>query len=1593
MADLIGEAFVRVSADTEPAENSMRRLAADFDRRMADMDRQKAEATISGNMRELDKVILRAKDEIAGLEKEKAEVEITGDGSDLANAIKIAKAQLKDLERHKTHLNIEYKDLQAANKELARSNKLQQENARMTSAANRERVKATQAARRESEAVLRSARDVDKLRIAYAKVYGERKRLEKSARGRIGFPSQTDIRALKAASSEMDYLGHKIKQLGGNIADIDPDMEHHEGLLRSWASSLSSVRLQLGFFSATMRQLGIGLVALGPLITGLLGAATSLIGVLGTGLAGGLSVASAGLAGFLLTAGGIGLVMKPAIDEFKEAHKATEAYAKAVLKYGKNSDQAKTAQEQMNHVLAGISPTARQAAKGWEKMKASWSSLTGGTKGDILGMLNSSIKTANSLLPTFARETVKSTKVASEAWDGWMKGLRSSEAKKLLSDTMAGFRGAIPGIASGLGSIAAAFGRISASASGFLPELSRGFDDWANKIEAAVGGGDKLDSGMERLITHFRDLGHLTQSTGSFLTHMLSTSADSGDDLVKTLTRVMDRWDDWVQSTGGQESLKRFFSEAADESKSLFSVLGHFTQIMFQIGRATAPITEGFMEVAKVIGDLLTSIPQLGSALKIAGVAGATLWAVGRVRAFASAVRGAAAAMGIFTAAEAAAGVAGTGPEGVFGSKGGTKGAGRMAALSRLGSLGMMVAAGVGVATIGMIKLEGAIDNSNDSLSETAPLMEQAGKAWEVAFGRAPRQADMLNAVLDKQVSLSHQLQVARKRAADAQPGSAKELTAQRQVAALERQQIQNQVQLGQRRTQVVAAARGELQSARARIQAARDLIKASSEERKGLEMAGVGPGTDKYDERLRAEARAHREIAAARRDAAEAGAALAASTVNVRRQSEGLVPVTQKTVEQLRELQEFAGRRATGRVSRFVDPEDVARAAKLANNLRDVGRGSQAKNILINSKGAEQTIGKLRQLQQASAKVDRRTISINARTKGSDQAKQQLTGLARQSQRISGTRATLRILANTTNAEQAANRIEAHLKAVALRRYQAKIEAADLTKGPLSNAERNMLAVAQRQYRAELKGIDNASNPAKTAKRAIDQVKSKSVNVGVTGATQAQGEVAALQSAIDSLHGKSVYVGLTGPGANKYEGGPSMYMKAFALGGDVRQRMLDRAAEQAVVRPGNRSQKISRPTMLTGEEAPRHNEYVIATNPAYRSSNERYLGAAANEMGYEVVPAYAKGKAGLAKAKKASAPGGGEASGWNQDDIRRVLSKRPKNADTSEKHFDPVRRLYSPKELNRAASLIERFGREYNAERGREEGEIAAGRMQEWDWTKLRGYLTKQQGARSQMSGILTKTAKKEITDHSRPAIKFLNNTGSATNVARLRKEANASAAEASAAKKQPGESDASYNKRKAGLKKDATAKMARYKQVKREADEAKALLKEAKKQRSELDNAKVERETDITETGTELQYLSDVEQGLVDKPYENSAEKAKRKEEEIQDSVGSAPSLAEQTSTYNTAREDLYRQFASNITGTPSSGGIVGAGYGSAAASGASPASIGYGPGGSSGGLQVVAGSGAGGKVVSVTNNFAAPPPDPHTWTAQQSFELGNL
>jgi hypothetical protein len=1683
--DLIGSAHVDIHVNAGPGEAELAAFKAKVDRDFAELERKKAEASLQLKSTEFDRKIKEAKDELDYLNMRRAQATVDLAKKHFDEKIAAAKAQIKDLDKQRATIRIDTKELRAA---AAQERLLAKERGLSERAALQQAKAEKRLATARDKAVTRAIKEraeLAKLSAEYEKLRGRQIALQKSARGIFSSRSVAlatkEGRALARVGTEADYVKHRIEKLGGSVVDLDPAIQRNNTLLGRWLDRLGDTSIRIGPITTSIKGLGVGLGLLGPLIFELGGGLVSLVGTLGEGLAGAATVGAGALSGLALSAAGISFIVGPMIGEFKEVTSAAEALHKAELKYGKGSTEAATATEKLNHQLHGVSAGAREAFHAYGGIKDEWKSLTAAARPAAFDAFGESLKTVQALLPAFASESVKTTQVASRAWSGWMKSLRSGEAQSILKSIMSDFRASIPGLTDGLGSLIAMFGRLSAAGAHFLPGLSNGFAEWADNLESAVGGGKELERDVGGLVNQMRDLGHLAQDSGSFLVHLFDASADSGNDLVKSLDSVIQRWDKWTQTAEGKRGLNEFFEDSEETSKNFMSTLGHLMQLLFQFSRATAPVANGLLKIATFIGDLVQSANDLVGVKQIfqgLGIALAGLWVAGKAMAFANGIQavtkslyGLAAGTAAVEAAQAgglgsilfgrgrkATTVASTGDDAARAAKqlalfGGAAGAAEAATGGLAARAGLLAAAlnpavliPVGV-TAGLVGLALLLKEDRRSIEDIREEFRDAGQQISSSMTESAAHVDQFIASQHRSIKANNAAAAARARLINLQKENApaeKVTRAVEDLAAAEKQQVATSMARGVFNRRQIQDQRQLVAGARQRVATAKEEIRVLSLNRQqyneGNEMQRLGFDLDKNTREL---ARAKRDLATASRDVAAAQKQEAVTAIPYERQLKGLAPITQQAANGLRKLAETIGVTATRKIGKFVDPKDVQRVTELGNKLTKLGRGGQVKSVAVKSQGADQTIAKLQRLQKQTNRVEsaRATIKVGA---NDQQAQSKLKRLSALSQRLAGTKSTVQILARSDNAEQAIQRLKSNLNRLVTKQYKAELKAEDKSGQTASNFHHRIQGVASKKYQARITAIDDASAKAKTAKQNADAAGRAKPKINITANNaQALGAISAVQGALAGLQDKTVHVNVVTSKSGGFAGGPgAMYYSNFATGG-INDREIQRANEKAVTQRSGPSFRVNRPTMLVGEQAPSHPEYVIATNPAYQSDNEHYLEDAAGEFGYELVPAYKKGK-GSGKGKK----------GAGKKSTAETLAKHPPKPKKRPHKIAKVEKWGPVAAYNAAETAAgikeEIYGQVFN----HNESEIRAGRMEQWEFGRLRGLLSEQAAEYRKLTTLVPEirtTVNKELGrihglvdgkgEFSQKAIRNLGR-GISKEKAKL-----------SGLKQGKNESDAAFAKRKRPHEQSITKMETEQRKKEKERARLIEIRAEAKQELSEVSGARKMNEVKVNaeRSEEELQYIADVESGAVEAPYAESGENLIEEGEEFKrakaDLIGAGilgdvkgeeaararmiaiaereyaeakttPSadddidigerlkslreeatdnggkgtIGEQTSSLNEARAQLYQQFASNIVGQI----VPVAGAAAFTSSGGPPS---YAPGGgntlsaATPVLQSASTSPTNGSTIKVVNNFAAPPPDPHTWTRQQEYELGAL
>jgi hypothetical protein len=637
---IVGALKYLVEVDSARAEAEIDKFMAEA---QAKVEAAGGDATfrLLADSAQLDKDIAEAQAKVERIEAKKATVEIDGDTSDLVASLAAARTELNALEGRRHEIKLETRGAVQALAELKAVKSLQDS--------------ITNDTERGTKSQLAQNLAVAKLRESYNKAAGEAQKLARATRpGETGGLEGQRL-ALSRVRSEMSLMEHEGRRLGANLHNITQDVEGQQPLWRKWADSISKAHINMGPFSTTLKGAAVGAATLAPLLVSLVGSASALAGAVGVGLVGAFGVAAGAMAGLGLTALGAGIALHQPIHQLGVAHKAATAYSDAVQKYGKDSSQAKDKQAQMNQALKGLPPGAQAAVRSLGQMRGEFMKLGGNAiRGDFFNSFAQGIKTAKALLPAFAQGSKTAFHAASQGFNDWMKGLRGGEAQHILSNLMGNFTKDIGPAMAGLGSLGTAFGRFISIASNSGPGIANTFQDWAQGIQDSTAAGTGFAAKVNDMVDKAKSLGRFLTGTGRLAGAFFGAGADSGQQLLDSMTKAENRWTSWMRSVEGRRSLQNFFKESVANTTALAHALAPLGRVFLGFSRAFTPVTTGVLNFVSALGDIVgfaSKLAPLRILFQGLGVAIGTAFVANRIQSWIGAIGNAMRFLGILPAA------------------------------------------------------------------------------------------------------------------------------------------------------------------------------------------------------------------------------------------------------------------------------------------------------------------------------------------------------------------------------------------------------------------------------------------------------------------------------------------------------------------------------------------------------------------------------------------------------------------------------------------------------------------------------------------------------------------------------------------------------------------------------------------------------------------------------------------------------------------------------------------------------------------------------------------------------------------------------
>jgi chromosome segregation ATPase len=1546
----VGTLSYKTDVDSSGATRGATEAAAKIQAVMRAIDQMEATAKVTVKISDLERNIAKVKRELLDLEKHRVTLDPDSDAfKEAQKDIQDTKLRLKELGQEKTELQVEHRRVQAARRATAG---LRKEVDNLHKA--HEEYRKEQVVQRGE--IAKTNAEMAKLRVQYVRTGDSLKKLEKATRFKWWRPSRGEMLQMDQMRTQMELMRHKAAAFGEDLNDLDASIEKDRHIVRRWASSLSNVRVHIGFASLTVKQLGIALLALGPYIFGVLGALSTLVGVLAQGIVGAGGLAGAALTGVGLGFLGIFSAVKPAVEQIGEARKEMEAVATAERRYGKNSDQAKAAQEKLNKTLNQMDPSARSATKSLGRLTSRWSDLTDPTRTQFFDAMERGLARAHNLMPAFAKETNNMSKALNEAGDNFFKAFDANEMRSAMQGVMQPLAGVLPTLGTALGNVGEALGNIFTSFGRHFGSVGNGLLNWSQSFLQITKNTEGLNDTVDDLMDSAESLVHFFAAAGRSLWTFFTTGADAGRGWVDDMTDGLNDWNRSMKTVQGQQGLRSFFDDSIEKTKILGDLLGGLSESLFGFAELFAGPAESVGRLLNSIIDLVTwlqKIPGLGQAINVALGVGLTA-AIGRR---AAGLFGLNLALGQTARTAKTAfipAMVGTGKKvglanrQIVDSQGKIRSAGGQYAKAtlrtRLFGATLAGAGASGAAATGkFLKAASAVGRLAAGAARFAgPIGIAASTAYFAAdafglFGDGAEEADIS---FDDWIA-----------GVEASRGVMPQMTGTLLDAAMTLDRYAESLRAGGREAMV----------ARQQYKASIEPLRATAQEQKNL-------AAEMYDTRIKND-----ELNLLMSQSVPITRDMGEAYSDLRSSIESELPLDRVLETAGFQMEKFeASLKRTGTVTDRWRGQLLALGASeqsingLATALnpveRTLNRGKDAAsayrlamvNLERTSLGLEQLGPKTQKafsaLEQIIGRKKTAKIAIQV---DKNRAQRDLLNLVRQADKLGKGKQAIKIALSDGGAKS---------KIKELQNLLDSMEKPRKTKVDASSAN-----IAQDQLK-QLKG-------------AAEAVDGKSAKVkGEAETSQAEQQIEQVDSALGSLDGQNATVSANASTGGALGGIFAVRAQLAALNGQTAtvyvrtERKGGNATGGPLAGPGvgpvssgsrpqdfyARGGKINRPTFVVGEEAPTHPEYVIATNPAYRKQNVSYLRAAAASMGMAVVDGFYK-KGGKLPPKKKFKVGAIDENKFRPQYERskgkvRSAEQRLKEAEKEEN------RAKGGKEKGKARDKVEKARARLQA--AREEFKPVNRR-----WKALRKINKKINKTQSLID--LAQARMDEAEANNRPN-KFQRNkdkkTAAITDLLKLLKPAwrkargvfkNELGIRIADLKRERGDTDADqfdYTNAPEDQPLLSTQQQTTLDQL--EANKALAALTVGPGDDKAAGSALVGFWQDILnraqDSGAPAAHIREAAEALLAAKNDLTG--------------GASGGVQSQGDIFLGARQELFKSFAGNTRGF--SGRVS--------------------PFASREGTEADTRQG---RPLQITNNFAAPPPDPHTWTNQQAYEAGTL
>lgn len=334
------------------------------------------------------------------------------------------------------------------------------------------------------------------------------------------------------------------------------------------------------------------------------------------GALGGAGALGLGALGTMAVGGGSDLaVMKSTIADTQTLYQQYNALNQAVAVYGKNSTQAKDAQNQLNYSLQQLGPAAGaefKLALAVANLNKVWDQVTAKARSSAVSILDQVVQLGHDYVGKVAQAAYENLTVINQDIKPLFAWLEGPTGMGIWNDLEKRFKENLPTAVHAFTQAVELLLRVVDGAAPYVGHFVDSIDKLLTKWNQMSN--SRLDSIIARLVNDFEIWLHFLEAVGRDVWDLFKAGANEGNDLLQLFTKWLDEFNKWETSVKGQEWLHNFFKQRAAELVAILQILPPIITSFGRFYMALQPLVPVWTAIAKAIAATLGYLDRINPA-------------------------------------------------------------------------------------------------------------------------------------------------------------------------------------------------------------------------------------------------------------------------------------------------------------------------------------------------------------------------------------------------------------------------------------------------------------------------------------------------------------------------------------------------------------------------------------------------------------------------------------------------------------------------------------------------------------------------------------------------------------------------------------------------------------------------------------------------------------------------------------------------------------------------------------------------------------------------------------------------------------------